>query len=298
MRKIITLMLLSFSLSVITGCTVGKNAQSHELDWQQGHGELPATIGTTDNTFFPPESMMYSSDNYIEKTEYAAPSGKWFFHNGDGSLGYGMTTGTQRAGDMYNVHLISHETDGEELDRHIRIQLTKRDQQLQLEEIIHEETIYVDIIHGETEIYTNELPTEENAIYLLGMEILDELGEVEDTMARVIYVPKQEINATLETDKQTYQSSEIATLTLTNFGPTLLMLDTYYTIEKEVDGIWRVVPLDLAFEDIAIILTPPEQYEQKVDLKELTPGKYRIIKNIHADGTDLTASLAAEFLIK
>lgn len=233
-KSIINLyVVLMIGLLSMSGCMTEKNTQSDENNWEQGHEELPAAIGTTDNTFIPLESMKFFPDNFADKTEYAEPSGKWLLHNGDGSLGYGMTSGTKQASDQYSIQLISHQDNGEDIDRQVRIQLTKRDQQLLLEEIIHEETVYVDVIQGETEIYTNTLPNEENVIYMLSMEILDEHGKVEDTMATVIYVPKQEINATLKTDKPNYQSSETATLTLKNFGPTLLMLDTYFTIEKK-----------------------------------------------------------------
>lgn len=46
------------------------------------------------------------------------------------------------------------------------------------------------------------------------------------------------------------------------------------------------------------MLSPHDQYDQEVELDPLTPGKYRLVKNIRADGTNLTATLATEFIIK
>src|SRR5699024_7705715 len=136
--------------------------------------------------------------------------------------------------------------------------------------------IHVDWITREEEIYSNQLPDKENVAYLLSMEVLDQHGQVEDTLVGVLYVPFPEMNAKLTTDKEVYQrSDEQATIILENFGPTFLSLGKSYSIEKKVENEWKVVPLDLAFEEIGIFLDPADAYEQTMDLKPLTSGEYR-----------------------
>lgn len=284
-----TITLLCFFI-LLVGC--GMN----EANWENGQGELSEQIGRSDpvndEVSAPAYSSFVDSEKFIEKTDYNSSTGTWF---GGGKLGYGIPSGTMEAGANYAVILFGHDKDGVQMDRDVRIQLTNfEESELMMEDIIH-----VDSITGEEEIYSNQLPDEENVVYLLSMEVLGQQEQVEDTMVGVIYVPTPEINAKLTTDKAVYQQSdEQATIILENFGPTFLSLGKSYSIEKKIENEWKVVPLDLAFEDIGIFLNPDDAYKQKMDVASLTPGEYRVIKNFNTDGFDVSATLAAEFTVE
>jgi hypothetical protein len=131
------------------------------------------------------------------------------------------------------------------------------------------------------------------------MEILDASAQAEDTLVALIDVPVPEINASLSVDRQEYTKfDEEATLILINDGPTRLLFGTPYSIEKKVDGEWRIVPMDVAFNAIGIILHPGEDYRQQVDIRSLKAGEYRIVKQVWAQGLDLSAEMAASFTVK
>lgn len=277
---------------------------SNEAEWELGYQQLPAQIGMEqqENDFLATitnESLSQNSKKIAEMANIEAPTGKWFMHEGEGVFAYSLPSGVKKAGDEFNVSLIAHETNGVELNRDIQIQLATLTEDFEQEELIVNEIIEVGDVSETERLYSGHLPEEENSIYLLRVEILNAAGEVEDSRLSIIYVPRPEINAAISMNKESYQSTDEAKLTLENFGPTLLSLTMHYTIEKKIDGTWRKVPLDLAFIEIAITLGVGQKHEQGVNLSELSAGHYRVIKTIRAhEFNDLDAILAAEFNVE
>lgn len=301
-NKISVMCMLSILL-LITGC-VEKNGEElgAESSWEVGQSELSAKIGNLNRTsgeILPPPYHYF--DDYIEimeKTEYDMPTKKWFIHDDEGEFGYGISSGTMKAGDQYAIKLFPKDDKQLHVNRDIRIQLTTRDSDSQRSELVMEKTFRVDTIQGETEIYSQQLPDKENVIYLLSVEMLDQQGQVEDTMVRMIYVPVPEVNAQLVLNKAVYKASEEqAVLTLENAGPTFLYIGEYIIIEKKVNDQWKVVPLDMEFPDISTLIPIGDTYSQTVAIDALTAGEYRVIKSFYADGLDITTTLAAEFTI-
>jgi len=242
---------------------------------------------------------LFMESDHIDSTEYDQPTGKWFYHKNKGVFGYGITTGTRKTNEEYYIRLTHEKEEEISLARDIRFQLTERNHLLEKEIMIEEETIFLEKISDNEVIFSSHLPEKENVIYLLSVEVLAEDGQVEDTLVGLIYVPAQEMNVELLLDHDTYKVTEDElTIRLKNYGPTFLNLGTYYTIEKNIEGTWRVVPLDRTFEDIGIHVHPNKEYTQTIDIKELTEGEYRVIKDVHADGADLSDKLAVEFMIE
>jgi len=68
-----------------------------------------------------------------------------------------------------------------------------------------------------------------------------------------------------------------------------------YWIETERKGAWEKVPLTLAFTSIGYIHPLGSTFEQSVPLSKLKKGRYRIVKEIHADGTGLENPVSFEF---
>lgn len=295
---------------LITGCAIDTNTSdqpkmSHKQVMHEGQGELPNSIGEaleepTDATSQWINASHIINEDLWKKAGYALPTGKWFFHNGAGKLGYGLTTGTQKAGDPLVVSFIGHKENGERIDRDVRIQLTEIDLITDEMNLLTEANIYVETVIKESNIFSSLLPEEENKAYILSVEILDKNDIVEDTRVSFIYVPKQEINASLSTDRTVFDRTDTeAILTLDNDGPTHLTFGMDYTIEQKINEKWYVVPLDQAFPAIGIILNAGKQHEQTVDISGLDEvGDYRIVKKFRADGLDLSAVLATEFVIQ
>ena len=300
--QLVLFIILIFILSSCESHEEQSQAITPADKWEVGHGELQSYIGDphySGESIDVPFDYLHLHKEIIHQTEYDMSTGKWFLVDGQGKFGYGLTAGTQQAGSPYTATLFSHSDHGDTLDRDIRIQLTKRDPNLNFIQLINEKVIYIENVKEHMEFFTDHLPSEEQAIYLLSMEILDEEGDVEDTLVTTIYVPPKEMNVTLSMDQDVYiQTDAQATLTLKNLGPTFLSLGTYYTIEQEIDGVWRIVPLDLIFQDIGIMLGVQQTYDQSIDLSELSPGTYRIVKEFYADGIEATGTLAIPFTIE
>ncbi|MFD2045400.1 immunoglobulin-like domain-containing protein [Ornithinibacillus salinisoli] len=286
----------SIIFCMLAGCS---QIAEDETDWPIGQGELQNHVGEELNkTNNISKSIFFNDTELWKRTDYDEPTGNWFFHEGEGHLGYGLTSGSQKPGEDFIVKLIGHEEEGLYMDRDIRVQLTLLDEQGEEKERIIDETIHVDTVLDEELVYESNLPDIENVSYYLSSEILNKHGLVEDTRVSFIYVPAEEMNVVLQTDKQNYNKTKsTAKLIVKNYGPTILSLDKYYTIEKKVNGTWRIVPLTLAFEDIALYLDIEKEYEQSFEISELTEGDYRIIKEVRTDGHDVMAVLAAEFSI-
>ncbi|SHG28395.1 immunoglobulin-like domain-containing protein [Ornithinibacillus halophilus] len=286
---------------ILVSCGQGtseKKVNSKDEDnWETGHGELLSQIGDVqenENTVQFPDT-----EDLWKVTEYNAPTGKWFLENGEGQLGYGLAMGIKRPNDDFEVRLFAHEEDGVTMDRDIRIQLTKRESLKEIEETIVDDFVYVETVFEDEQIYVNALPNEENVAYILTVEVLNQKGEVEDTRISYIYVPSEELNAAIKTDKNNYANSDSElTLILENYGPTYLFFGKSYTVEKKVKGIWKTVPLELAFEDIGLNLSVNKTFEQQVSIEELDSGTYRVVKDIQASNMELSATLAAEFTIE
>jgi hypothetical protein len=274
-------------------CVMAAACAADEQNWPVGAKEVPSVIGN------PDEARQKEFLAKRTKDDIAEPSGKWFMHNGSGVLGYGLPSGTKRAGETFEVSLFGHAAEGERLEREVRIRLAESHAEGEPVTIM-EESVWVDAVHERTVIYKGRLPDKENAVYALHVEIIGEDGEVEDALTSVIDVPVPEINASLQTEKPVYTREENKVkLILKNAGPTRLIFGTPYQLEKKVDGIWRIVPLDhVAFQDIAILIEAGGVYEEWVDISGLERGEYRIIKDYSADGLDLQVSMAAEFQIE
>lgn len=305
-------LLLSFLLviSLVSGCG-GTDEDPDPLNfsaapsspdkWEVGHGDLKHYVGDPHRTPEGSEYLFNDIGRYpdiIKNTEYSEPTGKWMLSD-KGKFGYGMTDGFQEADSTYTASLINPHEGSEPLHRDVRIQLTERDENLKRKKLITEHIRFVDDIQGHVDIYSDVLPNKPHAIYFLSMEILDDVGHVEDTLVSVIYVAPKDVNATLSLDQDVYnQTDSKATLTLHNLGPTFLSLGTYYTIEKMVEDTWRVVPLALVFTDIGIFLQIDQSYDQTIDLSQLKPGQYRVVKEFHVQGIASAETLAIPFTIE
>jgi len=293
------------AICLLAGCGAGTGdggagGPGDERTWAAGSGELSDSVGNPDGVVSASANQDADtmSDEWRTRAGYGRPTGRWFLQEGGGHLGFGQTAGTHRPRDELALSLFAHEPDFR-LDRDIRIRLTELTEDLEPAGVVLDETVRVGPVGSHDVVYTGTLPDKLNAVYALGAEILGENGAVEDAIASLIRVPAPEINASIRLDRSAYGEGDgTAVLTLKNAGPTVLTYGEDYRIEKKVDGEWRIVPLERAFNSIGYLLQPGGEQELKVDIGGLGPGEYRAVKPIWAEGLDLTAELAAEFVIE
>lgn len=130
-----------------------------------------------------------------QRTEYADFTGKWF-GEGNGNVSFGISAGIIDPNTEVSVSLMTMSAHEAKLGRDVRFQLTERDKEDKLLEVIKEEKVYIDTITSATyrEYFSAFLPDKKDTNYMLSTEILDENGQAEDTVVTRIYVPKADIN--------------------------------------------------------------------------------------------------------
>jgi hypothetical protein len=233
-----------------------------------------------------------------EYAEYGTPTGKWFL-DGGGNIGFSISSGTRKPNTEVSVSLLAHPVDEVDLDRNVRFQLTKRDKDNKLIEVVEEEKVYIDSIATNKKYFSTILPDKESIHYMLSAEILGENGQVEDTLVTSIYVPNQVMNGELYLDKDQYTSNDTLTLKLDNNGPTNLSFGLPYKMEIYRKGKWEQVSINIGFDSVGLIIEPGQKFQQNIPLNQLKePGLYRVLKDIDAEGTDLNSTLTVEFEIE
>lgn len=228
-------------------------------------------------------------------TGYSPQTGAWFLSGGQrqGRIGFGIAAGKSKPGSDVSVRL-----DARPPNRDIRVRLSKLDDQRKPVSVIEERLIRrpdANSSPGEALDVTMRLPEETAVTYLMSVEIIGDKDNVEDTLLSTVEVPVQELKARLHADKNRFRSDETMVLKLTNEGGTDITLGMEYRIETERKSAWEKVPLTLAFPSIGHIQPPGGTFEQSVPLSKLKEGRYRIVKEVHADGTGLESPVSFEF---
>ncbi|CAD5244385.1 immunoglobulin-like domain-containing protein [Thermococcus camini] len=99
----------------------------------------------------------------------------------------------------------------------------------------------------------------------------------------------------LKLDKSSYTPSDVMVLTLLNNADTNATTSYHFKLYRLEGGKWKEVPVNMMFIEIAVVIEPGKSWEQKVKLSDLglTPGHYKIVKEVFLGGT--TVKAGAEF---
>ncbi len=239
-----------------------------------------------------------NEDEFWACVEFDGPTEKWF---NPGPLGYGISTGPVPPGSEVSIYVTPDQK--MELDNPLKIKakLTHRDENWALMEELKSSTVTVDSVKTYN-VLTAKLPENQGKYYLLTAEVLGEKGEVLDTLLSKIYVPLQGISAKLTTDREVYGPQDTVIFRLVNYGPTMIHFGRPFTVEAEKNGEWVELPLDMFFTMELIMLKPEESFEQSLNLEDFPEhfkeGRYRIVKQVSGEGTDLQEKLSVEFEVR
>ncbi|MFD0670027.1 immunoglobulin-like domain-containing protein [Cohnella sp. GCM10027633] len=246
------------------------------------YNELPSSVGDTSKLHDPPFVLPLNFNEGLEhRTEYGERTNRWL------GSGFAIASGKVLPGEEISVYI--YRVPG---DRTIRFQLTERNANLEKISLLKEEISL-------TGTFTANLPDKDGALYLLSAEVVNERGEVEDTLLSLIEVPPQALNAQLTTDKPEYEGSDVVLLKLENFGPTELFFGSSYQIERYEKNEWQTLTYNalVLFDMAGYTLKPGQNTIYKITLPGLPAGIYRIVKSFDGKGTQLEATLAAPFQI-
>lgn len=291
MLKLVVIM--AFGL-VLLGCESKSNppevkAPSVHMDATVAH--LTDTIGNPDKVYnsakFPEEQVLSAAK------DYDPPTGKWFETENGYNLFPSSTGEEVEAGSR-----VSASIEKIPAERSVRFQITSRNTEGERVQLITEYTADIDnSIDGSLD-FSYKIPEHPNTNYFLSIEILSPQGVVEDTKITRIFVPSNELNARL-TVKDPLDGSNQTKLTIYNAGPTDLYFGYGDSIYQKVSEGWKLLPDYGAVPSIGFQLKPGESHEERVSFPQnLEPGVYRIVKQFDGYKTDVSARLAAEFVIK
>ena len=129
-----------------------------------------------------------------QRTEYGDFTRRWF-GEGNGNIIFGISSGDLEPNTEVSVSLMAMSERNSKLDRVVRFQLTERDKEDKLIDVIEEDKVYIDTIASASykEYFSTFLPDKQDTYYMLSTEILDKNGQSEDTVITRIYVPKLDI---------------------------------------------------------------------------------------------------------
>lgn len=189
------------------------------------------------------------------------------------------------------------------IGKQIRVILTEVDNNLKKRRVVAEK-MYKEDVRSADEIRRKIpfqisiiVPQKKDILYTLLTELIEEDGKASDSIIGVIYVPGDEINAMLTTDKQVYTSDESLQMKLIDYGPTWLFHGGSYLLEIEENGAW--VPLNN--KGTATLeghtTSPGRDYTLEIKLDKYAHGKYKISKSVGVEKGDFGATLTASFEI-
>ncbi len=122
---------------------------------------------------------------------------------------------------------------------------------------------------------------------------------VVDCIAGYITVPEQEVKARLLLDKSTYQVGETVSFTIVNMGKTPISFGRSYEVYYWNGSSWvldkNLTPSTWTLE--LIVLNANQSFTQHISLEKAVPGIYKVVKMVHGEGTNISLTLEAEFIV-
>ncbi len=126
-----------------------------------------------------------------------------------------------------------------------------------------------------------------------------ENNSVIDCIMGYVVVPKQEVKARLVLDKNVYHVGETVEFKIVNLGDTPISFGRPYQVYYLNNSKW--VLADELTPDVwtmeLIVLEKNRSFTQQIGLENAMPGRYKIVKIVHGEGTNITMRLEAEFTV-
>ncbi len=126
-----------------------------------------------------------------------------------------------------------------------------------------------------------------------------ENNTVVDCIVGYVIVPEQEVKARLLLDKSTYRVGETVSFTIVNMGKTPISFGRPYEVYYWNGSSWildkNLTPSTWTLE--LIVLNANQSFIQHISLEKAVPGIYKVVKMVHGEGTNISLTLEAEFIV-
>jgi hypothetical protein len=110
--------------------------------------------------------------------------------------------------------------------------------------------------------------------------------------------PKEDGGVELSLDGEQAAPGDTLELTIENDTPNRLEYGVAYRLERRTENGWRWVNRDAAFILILKTIEPGARDREEIQLPDLKPGRYRIVKEFDDPATDKTLRSSVEFSVR
>ncbi len=210
-----------------------------------------------------------------------------------GPVGYAISAGYRAPGDTIGAYLYVHEPVSYKFNGSFIVEiygLSSNGISLILSKTFHANELPVSVEWRIPEIFHPRY-----TILVLAVEN----NTVLDCIRGDIRVPEQHIQAIMKLDKNTYHIGETVKLEIINLGETPVSLSRPYEIYYWDNGQWvfadELTPDAWTME--LIVLGKYHSFTQYISLENAVPGKYKVVKVVHGEGTNAYMRLEVEFTV-
>lgn len=291
MRKIILLTFLFLITGVLIAC------QGPSLG-EVNHEDIFSHIekGTAFEAAYEP--LLNIADDPVglgEHLDEIVLTGKWFINNQAGQISYSSLSGYYEKGTIEVIELFTYDEEVM-IDESVIVSIVKLEddsKEVSRGQTISKQVFKDVLVDGNLQLASVTIP-EESGIFLLSIDTLTEEGKLTDRVISVFYNDLPKLSLSLEVKTETENE---AVWFIHNTGQTTMSFGVDYVIEKYDGEVWRKVPLDLAFIEIAVELPPGQTYQDVFSLEELSLGQHRLVKTVYDTNTGKSVTLQAPFSI-
>ena len=205
----------------------------------------------------------------------------------------GISVGVKKPGATLELEYSITETEVKRQNLTIVCRLVEQgDSQRVLDEYVEEKTGPPFSVKWRT-----TLPETTPMNYSFGVVVYDSIGRIIDGSVHRITVPSQELVAVMHVDPPTITTEKKAFLVIENLGKTSLTYGNPYLFQKHVNDSWVIVPSNSFWTMPLNILFPKGTHRNNMNIQDWDTGRYRVVKELKAEGTDLEETLYAEFTV-
>jgi len=224
-----------------------------------------------------------------------------------GQLGYGIAVGTTRPGEEVMILFYAWRQDEVSLPGPIEFKLIKICVDGNPIKVIDQEIREAKTVTRRGVSWRTRVLSVAPANYKLSVILRDKDGHEFGKLMSTLYVPPQELNATMSLNKAEFRRGERVELTIHNEGPTAISfagsLNFFagQTIEylcpdgewRDAASLWRppfgILP--------GTVLPPGGSSSLSIEVPPVPAGTYRIGKEVSADGTHISIRLTETFTV-
>jgi hypothetical protein len=274
-------MIMIMCILLLGGCGAGELNSSTAPSDKEGSNaaipnDIPHQLKDVDKEKLD-SAIQYWSKSYLNLLDSA------FFKNRNHESFQQTSHRLYRPGEQFEIDADSLSRDGRYEVRFL--QFNEEDKNFKT---LLEETVYRD-----DPDFIIDIPEQENVTYYIEQIALNSKNEVLKQEYHRVFVPYNDVNGRIDTDKAVYSSGETMKVTLKNLGTVEIGTGYGVGFEKWNGKQWRNYEFEQMVPEPLIILRTGQSFSEDVKLKGFKKGTYRVVEGL-ADGHNVSSIFTVE----